>query len=601
MAVGLIKSLAPKPDAASIATAVDDWLDDHPEATTTVQDGAISYAKLDSSLKGAADAVDAITDAHVSKNLYDAATCGPEDGKMYWNGAISSSTMYACTGKIPVDASTQYIFSAGTVLEKYVEFFSGATGGTFISRTITDGAAFTTPENCTYAAVMLFAQSHTTEEYNAAIAVAQLEKGSSATPYEPYGTAYSVPLDVVDAGDMSLSDMFTEYHGKNLYDKATCAHEDGMVYYNGAPAANSLYAVTGIIPVEENMLYTFNAGGVTVKQIVFFQGNTQKSASTLSTDPTAYTFTTPEGCDGVGFSIFAMSHTTEQYNAAINAAQLEQGNTATAYEAYQTDGTQNYSFIAQAVGPRVDKTISQAAMTGILNDPRRSSWWTDKKGDSLGDSITAKFDRFQKFVKAYVGLSEFYNNGMTGTKLAGPTDATWGDSMWMDSRINALHADADFVTILGGANDPATEEIGTVDISNSDTSTYAGAFNVVISKIYYRYLALSSGYYQNVDYGGVTKLSEPHNVVILPCTMFYVPGGIAKLSEKAEAIRKLSQAWGLRVVDFNAWAQSNPCVAGKYWTVSDNVHPTEDFYKERLAPLLISSLEWIRPITYVGV
>ena len=52
--IGLIKGLSPKPDAATIEAAVSDWLDEHPEATTTVEDGAISYAKLDSSLQSVA-------------------------------------------------------------------------------------------------------------------------------------------------------------------------------------------------------------------------------------------------------------------------------------------------------------------------------------------------------------------------------------------------------------------------------------------------------------------------------------------------------------------------------------------------------------------
>lgn len=44
-------------DPDAIAEAVADWLDEHPEATTTVQDGAISYAKLNSDLKDAVDDV----------------------------------------------------------------------------------------------------------------------------------------------------------------------------------------------------------------------------------------------------------------------------------------------------------------------------------------------------------------------------------------------------------------------------------------------------------------------------------------------------------------------------------------------------------------
>lgn len=55
-AIGLIKGLG-SPDPAVIEGAVNDWLDDHPEATTTVQDGSITKAKLDSDLQGAVDDV----------------------------------------------------------------------------------------------------------------------------------------------------------------------------------------------------------------------------------------------------------------------------------------------------------------------------------------------------------------------------------------------------------------------------------------------------------------------------------------------------------------------------------------------------------------
>lgn len=57
MVVGLIKALGGTPDPAVITEAVNDWLDDHPEATTTVEDGSITKAKLDSNLAGAIDDV----------------------------------------------------------------------------------------------------------------------------------------------------------------------------------------------------------------------------------------------------------------------------------------------------------------------------------------------------------------------------------------------------------------------------------------------------------------------------------------------------------------------------------------------------------------
>ena len=55
-AIGLIKGLG-SPDPAVIESAVSDWLDNHPEATTTVQDGSITKAKLDSNLQGTVDDV----------------------------------------------------------------------------------------------------------------------------------------------------------------------------------------------------------------------------------------------------------------------------------------------------------------------------------------------------------------------------------------------------------------------------------------------------------------------------------------------------------------------------------------------------------------
>lgn len=44
--VGLIQALAPAMDVGAIQTAVASWLDNHPEATTTVTDGSITEAKL---------------------------------------------------------------------------------------------------------------------------------------------------------------------------------------------------------------------------------------------------------------------------------------------------------------------------------------------------------------------------------------------------------------------------------------------------------------------------------------------------------------------------------------------------------------------------
>ena len=54
--IGLIKALA-SVDPEVIQSSVEGWLDDHPEATTTVQDGSITKAKLDQNLQSTVDDV----------------------------------------------------------------------------------------------------------------------------------------------------------------------------------------------------------------------------------------------------------------------------------------------------------------------------------------------------------------------------------------------------------------------------------------------------------------------------------------------------------------------------------------------------------------
>ena len=56
----------------TIAAAVDSWLEDHPEATTTVQDGAITKEKLDANLQGTVDEVSDLKSAlSVNVNEFD--------------------------------------------------------------------------------------------------------------------------------------------------------------------------------------------------------------------------------------------------------------------------------------------------------------------------------------------------------------------------------------------------------------------------------------------------------------------------------------------------------------------------------------------------
>ena len=95
MTVGLIKALAPKPDPADIKQSVEDWLDDHPEATTTVQDGAITKAKLNASLQETVDDVDELKSALEANDKKVYGTLETEFGTK--NEIVSGEIIYTFT------------------------------------------------------------------------------------------------------------------------------------------------------------------------------------------------------------------------------------------------------------------------------------------------------------------------------------------------------------------------------------------------------------------------------------------------------------------------------------------------------------------------
>lgn len=84
-----------------------------------------------------------------------------------------------------------------------------------------------------------------------------------------------------------------------------------------------------------------------------------------------------------------------------------------------------------------------------------------------------------------------YNHGIGGTRISGNDS----NAMWQDSRINALNDDIDCLLIMGGTNDGAQGvTIGDMSRDNVNTDTFVGAYNVLLSKVFYKYYRLGSGY-----------------------------------------------------------------------------------------------------------
>lgn len=111
--IALIKALAPAPeiDPEQVKQDVEDWLDDHPEATTTVQDGSITKAKLNASLQGTVDDVDALKSELAQTQLISYVDFSQRETGKYLNHLCVVTTLNGTFISAPVSVKKGQIIS----------------------------------------------------------------------------------------------------------------------------------------------------------------------------------------------------------------------------------------------------------------------------------------------------------------------------------------------------------------------------------------------------------------------------------------------------------------------------------------------------------
>lgn len=180
-------------NSEDVDNAIGDWLDAHPEATTTVEDNAVTFQKLYADLK------------QTTRNLN---TKGI--GRYRSNNSaptfISNNNYVGMTDMIPCDASTKYTATfynvgTGTIRASYF-----ASDKTYLSENHASSITkltFTTPANAAYVHVWTYSGNGLTINDNSHI---QVEKGETSTTYvPPYSLIDSIARDEIDELETSLS------------------------------------------------------------------------------------------------------------------------------------------------------------------------------------------------------------------------------------------------------------------------------------------------------------------------------------------------------------------------------------------------------------
>lgn len=268
------------------------------------------------------------------------------------NGSNVLNLRAASTRPIPVDFNVTPTLIVTGLLETALSFIAAyEIDGTFVGRTsnnpkteytmtkniFTDGDGNGNFDNIAYLRIIQYGNANnpaTIEDIMAA--QVQLERGSTASPYEPYrGDGLSPspynpqPIQCVKAGTMVWS------HGKNLYDGVSCIN--GYISGNVFGANTSCRSI--IIPCLENTTYTVSKTKGSILGVGYLkeypQGGTPAYGYLDAHDKTVAKITT--GADAKYLIVYIYSDSTDvelTVEEILATIQIELGSTKTPYEPY---------------------------------------------------------------------------------------------------------------------------------------------------------------------------------------------------------------------------------------------------------------------------
>lgn len=154
------------------------------------------------------------------------------------------------------------------------------------------------------------------------------------------------------------------------------------------------------------------------------------------------------------------------------------------------------------------------------------------------------------YLKNELGFSEVINRGIGGSTIG----YTYENAFWQDKRVNSIDLDADCILIMGGTNDAGSGVPVSAEISKEihNKESFVGGYNILLSKIFYKFYKLNAGFYSDVDYTGVTQVdvAKDITVMLISPTFTNSPLYIGSDAENrlvpiVNAVPKISEFWNI--------------------------------------------------------
>lgn len=445
-------------DPESIAAAVAAWLDEHPEATTTVQDGSITFAKLAQTVR------DTLTTLE---------------------GSVTNDRSLMFDG-LHVENSTEY--SGYSTLKTPVFIPKGAT------------CAVTNDGNATCAVNVIYETDGNVALVSSGFpvgATVRFVAADNIVTIQTYSANGSVNAHTIDVAPLYLDSQVDELDGRfmavNLFDPDAEGVQAGWMTANASATINesTSYSTSDFIPVEVGKTYSYPAavslyGTSSAARVLYF--NSSKTcigytSGTLDAETNILTFTVPYRVWGTSSYEYDLAYVRFSYaNSQKNTIMFVEGAQPSEYVGY---GDRK---LASAYGLNQKQKDEVVELVGDSVSPLYG-----KKIAYNGDSICES--RLNESSPAYNGGAyakliadatgcTYENRAISGGILASQTGNGSTSARYVVSDVQNMAADADLVCFEGGINDYWTNvPLGTYSESDYtgtlDTTTICGALESI--------------------------------------------------------------------------------------------------------------------------
>lgn len=466
---------------------IDAWLDDHPEATTTVQDGSVTDAKLVQS-GGILSRVDTLLHAlNDPRNMLNYAIY--RNG-YYYSTSPSQAARYSYF-KVAVTAGTtyhilpgfRYLSREGAIIESNIsvpyDFTPDFSGDVYVTfDTLVPGWVMTTEST------PLVVRPFDTPTLTSSAMKQSKGTARNAPMSQKVTTDYLNALgDTITQTETRLSNMIVAEVGGlknvtgeviNVNDAEIGTLHVGYVGLDGLPnPSTDAYRYTDPIPVVPGDVYHVSK----IRFITFFIDGAVQSAVSIA-DPTGTNvreFTIPSDINTMIVSFY-------------NSDPVK----------YVGKGVPGQMFTDDA-----ETEILEIASGATIDILKGKKWW------ACGDSFTAwtteeftpsdypnvtgitHFKTYPFWIGARTGIN-VYNFAVSGQTMAMPAIPGTFTNAFVNGLYQQIPADVDYITLKFGINDnnhenmyqPGSEgyiECGTVD--DTGINTFCGAYNTVLEWI----------------------------------------------------------------------------------------------------------------------